>query len=538
MATMVPSQLVDYRPDVTELAELLVNNPKDVIDRLYRLRDALFGRSNGPITEDSDVEYVELVSGVFHSFMPENIADDKDLLPAVDAGIIEFCVDTILNDRYFLEHKRVQHPHLWCLAALAGRSEQESSQRVAKRLLKIAPSLFECIWRHRSRLQLEESGIFKDPLAGLVSFYLKVYQSVTNTIAPLNSYLFHVQLFLWLASREENVGPALNLSYDFMSRFLCVATGSAKQTGSMPTSLDRELCNTFIRECIIEGVGIDRFLSCYEEQLSRLASGELLPSEHTLSVGYLNPLFNSKLLLPALANRRDILRCGIEALKTMMKAGAENAIVSAWTWCMGAYGDITKYIRDGYSNTSGIPVPHLVSMQPEAVDLFACSVRLAASSQGSGRFILDAPALACLNRELADWFYIHCDKFPRGHPLALNASTVAGLRKVARLQWWPSLRQLQTVCQTPRVNAGLSRLLTLWSNFGRVLGLDAEKERIRHEREARLHCSWVDCQYHLENVPATLLTCKGCGDARYCGRDCQKLDWKHGGHKQACRRLK
>ncbi|KZV61531.1 hypothetical protein PENSPDRAFT_293280 [Peniophora sp. CONT] len=52
-------------------------------------------------------------------------------------------------------------------------------------------------------------------------------------------------------------------------------------------------------------------------------------------------------------------------------------------------------------------------------------------------------------------------------------------------------------------------------------------------------CAWSGCErYCKEVVGMRLSACKGCGQVRYCGRECQRSDWTNGGHKARCRRLK
>ena len=74
-------------------------------------------------------------------------------------------------------------------------------------------------------------------------------------------------------------------------------------------------------------------------------------------------------------------------------------------------------------------------------------------------------------------------------------------------------------------------------SYGPKTDADIQKERERHEREARHKCSWVECDKHEVEVPRSeLKTCAGCGETRYCSRACQKNDWSR--HKPACRRIK
>ncbi len=37
-----------------------------------------------------------------------------------------------------------------------------------------------------------------------------------------------------------------------------------------------------------------------------------------------------------------------------------------------------------------------------------------------------------------------------------------------------------------------------------------------------------------DNIDGTFLKCAGCRRALYCSRECQKVDWKEGGHRGDC----
>ncbi|VDB92130.1 unnamed protein product [Peniophora sp. CBMAI 1063] len=117
----------------------------------------------------------------------------------------------------------------------------------------------------------------------------------------------------------------------------------------------------------------------------------------------------------------------------------------------------------------------------------------------------------------------------------------AGMLQRARRDWYPSLNRLRT--RRLRIGSGevpeLDTLEKAWVAFGRGLGLDADKQRARHEKEARGRGAWRKCKYHhKKSDEVALFACKGCGEVRYCGRECQKSDWSKGGHKAQCKRLK
>ncbi|KZV66327.1 hypothetical protein PENSPDRAFT_689115 [Peniophora sp. CONT] len=122
-----------------------------------------------------------------------------------------------------------------------------------------------------------------------------------------------------------------------------------------------------------------------------------------------------------------------------------------------------------------------------------------------------------------------------------NNALRQALTQSLRCYWYDKLEELRTT--KPLDHAVLRRYLSVefsWLEFGKALGLSEEVENAEREREkkeaARL-CAWRECQYHKVKPPSPPNVCKGCGEARYCGRECQIKDWK-AGHKRVCKRIK
>ncbi|KAI0321555.1 hypothetical protein OF83DRAFT_1098558 [Amylostereum chailletii] len=71
-----------------------------------------------------------------------------------------------------------------------------------------------------------------------------------------------------------------------------------------------------------------------------------------------------------------------------------------------------------------------------------------------------------------------------------------------------------------------------------VMNLNEVEERDQYEKDRAKFCSWSDCPFNIMRSPGSLHVCRGCGEVRYCGRECQIKDWKEDGHKWKCKRLK
>ena len=116
------------------------------------------------------------------------------------------------------------------------------------------------------------------------------------------------------------------------------------------------------------------------------------------------------------------------------------------------------------------------------------------------------------------------------------------MRHSLRQEWYKTLLEIRSEKRNATHWQGAHRseidaLEQAWIALGVGVQLDEETERRDYEREtkkAAMVCSWRSCQYHHEKPPTPLLMCKGCGKAKYCSRECQKLDWKEGRHKLRC----
>ena len=116
------------------------------------------------------------------------------------------------------------------------------------------------------------------------------------------------------------------------------------------------------------------------------------------------------------------------------------------------------------------------------------------------------------------------------------------MRHSLRQEWYATLHVLRTERRDSTHWKGahkrrIDELERAWFTLGAAVSLDEEAERKDYEREAKKaakFCSWRACQYHAESPSSPLMTCKGCGQTKYCSRECQKLDWKEGRHKQRC----
>lgn len=116
------------------------------------------------------------------------------------------------------------------------------------------------------------------------------------------------------------------------------------------------------------------------------------------------------------------------------------------------------------------------------------------------------------------------------------------MRNSLRQAWYATLHALRAERRESAHWKGSNQpkiieLEQAWVALGEGVSLNEDAERRDYERKVKkfaMVCGWRACPYHIEKPTTTLMTCKGCGQARYCSRECQKLDWKEGRHKLRC----
>lgn len=102
--------------------------------------------------------------------------------------------------------------------------------------------------------------------------------------------------------------------------------------------------------------------------------------------------------------------------------------------------------------------------------------------------------------------------------------TLHGLKLAASKSWYDDLVKLRSYRGRLSGVANYQVLVNSWLLLGHALGLDEITERDQRDTLSKRLCSWHGCQYHI--TPSTTQTrmsaCTGCGDVKYCSRDCQK----------------
>ncbi|KZV74875.1 hypothetical protein PENSPDRAFT_153591 [Peniophora sp. CONT] len=103
----------------------------------------------------------------------------------------------------------------------------------------------------------------------------------------------------------------------------------------------------------------------------------------------------------------------------------------------------------------------------------------------------------------------------------------------AREGWLHTAKQLREVQAKHSHEPAYKYLAQYWVEIGRYIGVRDAAGLLQLDRT----CSNPSCQHHLLPSERSLSVCKGCQEARYYSRECQRSDWK-GRHRAQCRRVK
>ncbi|KZV64841.1 hypothetical protein PENSPDRAFT_756982 [Peniophora sp. CONT] len=133
---------------------------------------------------------------------------------------------------------------------------------------------------------------------------------------------------------------------------------------------------------------------------------------------------------------------------------------------------------------------------------------------------------------------IRLDRLPRSVVENLRDSGVKPRALHTSGIWHNEVRHLRHSLRQDPSSTTYITLLDTWVKLGDTLGIDETYERDLEAANKARRCSWRLCVYHSKPSDKPLLVCKGCKEARYCSAACQRSDWKQGGHRTDCRRVK
>ncbi|VDB92124.1 unnamed protein product [Peniophora sp. CBMAI 1063] len=488
-----------------------MKDPVGAIQTLRRLhRETPIGQENNELYEWADKFLCVLAVDQDWAQEPQR--------RLVRADLANVCLDIIMRADFWQSHWYFCMPILRSTAMVVQLTRKYKDPKVVQVLNGRAKALWRSVWERKTQWKsllthADRQENHQEPLVQLLSGYGNLYID-QGQLPYLNTYMPHVGLHAWLQYGDD--GPVLEPIRNAVMGLMAV---------------DQEACRKFFRDEGISGAVAEKVVSKIKQEFVRSDSAQefvhLSPFLFTFTnCRELFPFYEPYSLIHEVSTLLDRLCAGVGT--------REEKLTSANT----ALTYISEYSATAQDVLSGKSTGRLGIDGGDLVHIFATGVLLLASD-GGGRVEnnIDADVCEKLENLIGGWTIRDMEEAS-----ALLRSFQNDVTSCARSEWWPSLQRLQITIRRagPNVNASrLKRLAKSWVAFGTALGLIIDQERTRHREAMRSRCSWVECKYHRENIGDVVLsTCKGCGEVKYCGRECQRNDWSKGGHKAYCKRIK
>ncbi|KZV67747.1 hypothetical protein PENSPDRAFT_754714 [Peniophora sp. CONT] len=481
----------------------------------------------GPLTTKDELlsSFAFWVHAIRILFNPGNemsIYEPRYREAVADTGLFEIFQDIILWPRFFSQIHLFKRDVFMILAFLG---ENCPDHRRDSRLRSRAPAIWAHMWKHRLDIEwwgLEavssnrekedgDKGLMESAILLLMHRYRTWCRStwLTATHAPC--------IIVYLMATYELPAP------DFMQTALKDMTGDLFPITRGPTRPDK--VDVLLQEAIVNTVGLDTAFSRIGGILrdKSHSTPDILTACRNLMVLFCG---RRNVEIMPFVNQHELLTLFIaDILDSRLEDG--SALPALAMDVLYMFHAATVYHIEKYM---------MVTRGQDAVAFLATCIDTIISGR---RAILprDFDSMTVASLMQYDSLAGALQKTANSERSAntIREGMVAG----ARAHWYSTLVRLREA-KHPRPSSW-SILSSAWKGLGPILGLDPKQERLRHAEEARSGCSWRNCprrgQTVTDDKPA-VKKCAGCGETRYCSRECQSRDWKRGGHKARCKRLK
>ncbi|VDB92121.1 unnamed protein product [Peniophora sp. CBMAI 1063] len=452
----------------------------------------------------------------------------------VQAGVIDLCLDIIMREDFW------RGPFLFCNATIVGTSavvrlaHQSKDPAAMSALLSRMSSLWRSIWERRAqwkslRSHLDMQDNLPEPILELFCEYISLHFTKDKRPPSYETYIAHIGLHAWVVYGQQKttlgIPEALSCLVYFEPRQALQVVIDSSPSEAEADALALRIAQEFSRV-----QNADMLLPCASVHftLSKFAG--------------IVPYYGTHALITEASSM-------LGRISVSVSRGVMDGYYTSFPVVLAYVEQYTQAAKRMLLNDSSSP---LGMRGEDLVNIFGAGICFLALDAGvsvpAGHSCVGADTSLCdkAGASLRVWTRFYSEEHKsndfanQGSHSSRARVFCSDMRSRARAIWWPSLHQMQTAVARAGHSAKpeLKNVVGDWAALGKALGLDAVKERARFEREARSRCAWRDCRYYHEKPDeVALLVCKRCGEARYCGRECQRSDWSKGNHKARCRRL-
>ncbi|VDC03325.1 unnamed protein product [Peniophora sp. CBMAI 1063] len=494
-------------------SESLAQLQKNPSTAVQRIRELYAARVPGGLNENL-CKHLHLIAQVLDSSESPSTAIWQALMKE---GLFDVYRDMMVAPGFFEEKSELVIAVVNGLASLPQccSDTEDVDFETVRYLLLGCPAIFEAIWKNRDRLKELDTSPFESAFEWCVFHWADMYQTFRNHTAGMETYIPHVSLYTWVHLHKPNGASDMALAG---MRFL-----SDRRHPLPEHTLER-----FTQVAVIDGIGGDILLARFEDvlheafepiNLESLGSGDVLEALGVMSQLVKHPRMR------ALVQKRETFRHIVAYMDKYVHSsempGARQR-ESAWTeWEMALFHFelITEDLKKAFASKN---MSHVTVRGEDIATFLARGTELVSRGvpRDKSRQIAAALHLYGIWAKSPEWRRL-CP--------SLTESLVRG----AQNEWIPTLKALDTGAYRQGMPERVYKDLTnAWRSFGTAMGLNESKERKRYANERQKFCSYSPCQWSKKESDMPLLSCKGCGEARYCGKECQRGDWKV--HKKTC----
>ncbi|KAI0319656.1 hypothetical protein OF83DRAFT_760070 [Amylostereum chailletii] len=423
---------------------------------------------------------------------------------------------------------------------MAARCEARAHASSRRALLDNAPAMFKSFWEHRDLIPRAASSATGGDLAvytgigQVLQRFITLYERVGVVPVTPATFIPHVGLCCWFNLEETSAWAQTGL---FAMRFL-----------TDPRTYHAVEPSVMFVQAGADAYGPEPLVKRFLKDVKSRS----IPWVHIrVSLGLLSRFIAHSPFEPLIARYKIFDLFAEVGSRSLCEAPSSEAWI-IWLECSSFLRCELDFMHGGLETGVFEASSRFLPVGREIFAMLACGIQQLIWRQRSrfNCFLRIANSRTCrtLSGTLEDFMPFRnpiqalvkvirrCKQKPGQHSDAFRRD----LKKEANRVWYPALRMLRTEQQrtSTRLGRSLPDAVELWTDLGAQLGLKELRERDRYEREGLSHCAWKLCRYHIETPESVLSACRGCGEARYCGRRCQTRDWKEGGHKAKCRRLK
>ncbi|VDB86613.1 unnamed protein product [Peniophora sp. CBMAI 1063] len=396
-----------------------------------------------------------------------------------------------------------------------------------KKFLRKTRLVWDAVWEHRTEVVAADADRRLRTIEKLAHFVERAYRYKYSIHGDLvGTKIAYIALFSWTAQSRTSItqvgeGTGLSAFLSFVDE-----TRSASGTDTVQT----------IMPDIINSIGLEKILTTARTSLDHSALGQMKDESLRRVLQTVDAIVRTNLDTRMTFWNFSFAPSAMKALRRQSKEGVP--IFEDWktnirivNCCMGLIH--TAIVGLFVSNTKLPPGEDIFFLQERAVQCALAGM----AALGSVYDTVNGDMVVfneLFEPFLMQWSDTHLRKL-----VGLGQERLLQSYKTVACEcWYENMRNIRGARYTQITRDSYQMLVDCWSLLGKALSLDEVKERDRFETRRTRLCSWKMCPSHQKPSDKPLQVCKGCKEARYCSRECQMSDWKDGGHRKLCRRLK